>query len=183
MRWADLFADLEAQLDSEQATEHRTEVADRSRRELASIALLDRLSAHLNRPIQLGVEGVGPVSGTLVDAAAQWLLVEERPGRPAVVPVQACLWLQGLGRAVEVPPERSVARRLGLGSALRTLARQRVPVHLHLRDAAQVTGTIDRVHADHLDLAEHPADEPRRRELVRGVRAVPLPAIALVRPA
>jgi hypothetical protein len=57
MRWADLFADLEAQLDSEQATQQRAEVADRSRRELASIALLDRLSAHLNRTIQVGVGG------------------------------------------------------------------------------------------------------------------------------
>jgi hypothetical protein len=182
MRWTELFADLEAQLDNEEAAEQRVEVAERSRRELASITLLDRLAAHLGEPIQLGVEGVGPVRGRLVDAATQWLMIEETPGRAAVVPVRACLWLQGLGRAAAIPAEHSVARRLGLSSALRTLARQRVSVQLHLRDAAQVSGTIDRVHADHLDLAEHPGDEPRRREAVRGVRAVPLRAIAMVRP-
>jgi hypothetical protein len=183
MRWDDLFADLEAQLDRDDAAELRAEVADRSRRELAAIALLDRASAHLGTDVQLGVSGVGPVRGRLVDTAEQWLLVEEHPGREVLVPVPACLWVMGLGRAVERQSERSLRRRLGLGSALRSLAQQRVPLHLVLTDATQVTGTIDRVHVDHVDLAEHPADEPRRRGVVLGVRAVCFGAISLVRPA
>jgi hypothetical protein len=183
VRWDDLFADLEAQLDRDEDAGLRAEVADRSRRELAAISILDRACAHLGTELQLGVSGVGPVRGRLVDAAGQWLLVEEHPGRDVLVPMTACLWAVGLGRGVEVQPERSLRRRLGLGSALRSLAQQRLPLHLVLTDATQVTGTIDRVHADHVDLAEHPADEPRRRGVVLGVRAVCFAAIALVRPA
>ena len=183
MRWDDLFADLEAQLDLEQAAELWVEVADRSRRELAAISLLDRASAHVGSPVQLGVTGASTVSGALLDATQEWLLVEERSGREVLVPTTACLWLRGLGRASEVVARESVARRLGLGAALRSLAQQRVVVRLQLADGAQATGTIDRVHADHLDLAEHPSDEPRRRDAVRGVRTVPFRAIGVVRPA
>jgi hypothetical protein len=37
------------------------------------------------------------------------------------------------------------------------------------------------VGADHLELAEHAADQPRRATAVRGVRAIALPAVAVVR--
>jgi hypothetical protein len=44
-----------------------------------------------------------------------------------------------------------------------------------------VTGTLDRVGADYAEMAEHPADEPRRRDAVQGVRAVVIGAVAVVR--
>jgi hypothetical protein len=48
---------------------------------------------------------------------------------------------------------------------------------------AVVTGTIDAVGRDHLELSEHPADLPRRSENVTGRRVVPFSALVLVRPA
>jgi len=183
MRWDELFADLEAQLNRAAATELDLEVADRSRRELAAITLLDRTTAHRGAVVQVGVRGHGVVQGVLADVAQHWLMVEEPVRREVLVPVAGCLWLRGLGRAAEVPAEQSVARRLGLGSALRSLARGRVAVQLGLLDGSQISGTIDRVQADHLDLAEHPSDEPRRREAVRGVRTVRFDALSLVRSA
>jgi hypothetical protein len=183
MRWADLFADLEAQVQAEHDADHRAEVADRSRRELASIRLLDRLTGHLGRPVRVGLRGVGPLDGRLTDAAEQWLLVEDASGRAALAPTAACLWVEGLGRSAVVPGEHSLARRLGLPAVLRTLAVQRIPLRIRLDDGAQVTGTIDRVHADHLDLADHAEDQQRRAHAVRSVRALPLAGLALVAPA
>ena len=119
----------------------------------------------------------------LLDVAEQWLLVEEVPGRAALVPAAAAAWVAGLGRASAPQPGGSLARRVGLGSALRGLARQRVPVRVALREGGSLTGTFDRVGADHVDLAEHLPDEARRPEAVRGVRTLPFTAIGLVRPA
>jgi hypothetical protein len=63
---------------------------------------------------------------------------------------------------------------------LRHLARDRAAVVLRLRSGAEVAGTVDRVAADHLDLAVHPADERRPRG--GPVRAVALDALLLVSP-
>ena len=41
-------------------------------------------------------------------------------------------------------------------------------------------GTIDAVGADHLDLAEHDEDVPRRRENVTGQTTVPFAALVAV---
>jgi hypothetical protein len=181
MRWEDLFADLEAQAHADEAVDLRAEVADRTRRELARVALADRLAAHLGRDLSLGVNGLGPVHGRLVDVATQWLLVEEGGGRSTLVPSGACLWVQGLGRSAQVASDQSVRRRSTLAAALRALAVQRVSLTVHLVDGSRLSGTIDRVHADHVDLAEHPIELARRPAAVVAVRAVAHAAVAAAR--
>jgi hypothetical protein len=181
VRWEELFADLEAQLAAEEAAQGRVEIADRSRRESARIGLLDRLTAHVGAELSVGVLGGETVRGRVTDVAAQWLLMDERPGRSVLVPAESWLWVDGLSRSSSVPAEHTVVRRIGLVSVLRTFAAHRVSLRLQLTDGAVLTGTIDRSHADHLDLAEHPSDEHRRAAAVRGVRAVPHRAIALIR--
>jgi hypothetical protein len=74
-----------------------------------------------------------------------------------------------------------VFARLGLGSALRAIARDRVQVVIGLLDGSAVTGTVDRVGSDFVEVAEHGPGEPRRRSEVSGVRAVPFAAVAVVR--
>ncbi|WP_203589757.1 hypothetical protein [Streptomyces sp. SID13031] len=44
-----------------------------------------------------------------------------------------------------------------------------------------ITGTIDRVGADFLEIAEHPLDAPRRRTEVYNSRLVPTQALDAVR--
>jgi hypothetical protein len=98
-----------------------------------------------------------------------------------LVPLSAVLGITGLG-SQSAPPDRGpVAKRLDLRWALRGLARSRSAVALGLADGTLVTGTLDRVAQDHLDLAEHGLGEARRAAAVRQVRVVPLSAVALVR--
>jgi hypothetical protein len=182
MRWDALFEDLSAQLDARSAAGRAAEVADRSRRELATVDLLDRLSGHLGARLRVAVPGAGSLDGVLRDVAAQWLLLEEIPGRQSLVALHRILVIDGLGRE-SVPTGEGVTRRLGLGTALRALAARREPVSVHLVDGSRFTGTLDRVGADHVDLAEHPLDRPRRSVEVRAVRTLAMRAVVLVRPA
>jgi hypothetical protein len=76
-----------------------------------------------------------------------------------------------------------VRGRLDLRRALRGLARDRSTVQVVLEDGTVVTGTVDRVGADYVEIAEHPVDLPRRAEAVQGVSAVVIAAIAVVRTA
>jgi hypothetical protein len=62
------------------------------------------------------------------------------------------------------------------------VARDRSTVTVVSRDGSACVGTIDRVGADFLDLAEHGPGEPRRAADVLAMRAVTLGGLALVRP-
>jgi hypothetical protein len=182
MRWDELFDDLEAQFDEAATAELATEVTDRSRRELAVLRLVDRLRPVLGQSITVRVLGAGVVEGQLTALGPDWLLLAEVGGRECLVSTTATVSIGGLAAQTAVPhSEGEVAARLTLAFALRGIVRDRSAVALSLIDGSTVAGTIDRVGADFLELAEHPAGEPRRRDAVRAVRSYPLAAIALVR--
>jgi hypothetical protein len=182
VRWQSLFDDLEGQLAAAEAAELAGEVAELSRLEAGRLSLADRLSAATGAAVVVTLPGVGAVRGTLLDAGVDWLLVDEGAGREALVPLDAVVGLTGVGaRTAPAGSHGEVGRRLDLRWALRGLARGRVGVVLGLQDGTSVTGTLDRVGADHVDLAEHAPGEARRAAAVRGVRLVPLRALALVR--
>lgn len=182
MRWDDLFRDLEAQLAAGEAAELDAEVADRTRREAAQLELVDRARAAVGHPVSVRALGAGPVDGVLADVGSQWLLVAETGGREALVPLTAVVSLGGLRAWSGAPGSAGrVFARLGLGHALRGIARDRVPVQVWLVDGSVVAGTLDRVGADFVEVSEHGAGEVRRRGAVTGVRTVPFGALALVR--
>lgn len=179
MRWRELFSDLEGQLAAAEAAELAGEVADRSRREAGLVHLVDRLAPAVGGELVLHLLGAGPVRGRLVETGPDWVLLDER-GAELLVPLSAVLSVSGAGAHVTAPGG-AVAARLDLRWALRGLARSRTGVLLVLLDGSRVTGTLDRVGADHLDVAEHGAGEARRASAVRQVRLVPLAAVAVVR--
>jgi hypothetical protein len=182
MRWQALFDDLEAQVEAAEAAELQAEVADRTRRELALLRTVDRLRAAEGHPLAVTVHGAGVVHGRLLDAGGDWALLEEAGGREVLVPLDGVLAVSGLGLRSGVPDsEGEVGRRLDFRWALRGLARNRAPVTVLLRDGSTVTGTLDRVGADHVDVAEHAPGEARRASAVRQVRLIPLPAVACLR--
>ncbi|WP_092862608.1 hypothetical protein [Quadrisphaera sp. DSM 44207] len=175
MRWDALFADLEAQLAA--ASGSRAEDAELVRAEVARTSLSDRWRAHVGSHLRLGLRDGTAVAGELLDAAPTWVLLRDG-ARQVLVPAAALGWVEGLSPAVAAPAGQ-VERRLGLTAALRALARDRAPVQLRL-DGTCVTGTIDRVGADHLDLAEHAPDQVRRAGAVRRVVAIPSAAVLAV---
>lgn len=182
MRWAALFADLEAQLEAAERAELAGEVADRSRREAALVRTADRLRAAVGLPVGITLLGAGTLSGRLSDVGPDWLLVEEPGRREVLVLSDAVLAVSGLRTGTATPgSEGEVGARLDLRWALRGLARSRTPVQVVLRDGSVLTGTLDRVGADHVELAEHAPGEPRRPTAVQSVRLLPLRGLAALR--
>jgi len=199
MRWDNLFDDLEGQLEQELSAEEVDLRAEEERLRLGRLSLRDRIQSiaesHgrrdeygirvlLNsgeavtvRPTTFGrdwfaadlVEGSGPPSGCIVPIAAIGSLVLPR--------AQVA---QSLDAVPGETSGRSLAARLSLPFVLRDLCRRRSPLELWTH-AGAVCGTIDRVGRDHLDLAVHERDEPRRESAVVHYRVVPFAQLELVR--
>jgi len=181
MRWQQLFADLQAQFEAEETALERVESASRARAEVGAVELADRLRGALDLRLTLGCGRAGTVTGVLAEVGPDWLLVDDG-ARQCLVASSAVRWVSGLGRRT-APAEAAgpVRGRLDLRRALRGLARDRSAVQVVLDDGGVLSGTLDRVGADYVELAEHPADLPRRAEVVQGVRAVVIRRIAVVR--
>lgn len=181
MRWSQLFADLESQADALADAEVEGEVAERTRMEVGRLGLVDRLRAAEGHRLELRCAGAGVLGGRLDRVGPDWLLVAEGSAE-VLVPLRSVLSVTGLGRW-SAPPGSSgrVAGAVGLRSAVRRLARDRAPVRVLLADGTPVTGTVDRVGVDFVELAEHPAGEPRRAGSVIRVRTIPLRGIGVVR--
>lgn len=184
MRWDDLFADLEAQVDALATGERAAEVEERARAEIGRVTLVDRLRPHTGARITVGCTGVLTITGVLRRVGPDWLLVDEGSGREAVLPLLSVLTVAGPGRLSAPPGSLGVVdSRLGLRSALRAVARDRSAVRVHLSEAAAgvLDGTLDRVGADFCELATHAPGELRRRGDVRGVVTIPFTALAALR--
>jgi hypothetical protein len=181
MRWDRLFDDLQAQLDADGQRELELEVSDRTRRERASVGLHERFIAHRGAGVDLRLVAGVVVSGTMVDAGSDWLLVHDRGDRGSLVPFRAIVAISGLGVRASAGSGAATAKRFGLGYALRGLSRDRAVVSLADIGGSVTTGTVDAVGADALDLSEHPADVARRAENIVTRKVVPFTAIVVVR--
>src|SRR3954453_13834285 len=182
MRWQQLFDDLQSQFDAQEAAAEQAESASRARVEVGAVRLADRLAGALRFPVVLGVRGAGQVAGVLAGVGAYWVLLEGEQKREHLVPPAAVRTVTRLGRRTAAPePVAAVRAGLDMRRALRGLARDRSAVQLVSDDGGALTGTLDRVGADYVELAVHPSDEPRRRESVQEVRAVVIGAVAVVR--
>jgi hypothetical protein len=177
VRWDRLFEDLENEADALRRDVLEGDLVEGTRHEWARLSLLDRLRGSVGAEVACHVRGGGVRRGSVREVGADWLLLDCGPRRWDLLPAAALVGVEGLGARSGDPAGRPA---LLLTAVLRGLARDRAPVVVHLVDGVPVAGTVDRVGADHLDLALHPPDVPRLRHEVRGTRTVPIPAVAAV---
>ena len=197
MRWDRLFDDLEGQLERELSAEELDLRAEEERLRIGRLTVRDRLIAIREG----GPAAEQPVALQLVTGeqlvvrpstfGRDWFLAElAHEGRRSqcVVPLAgvAALLLtrsqveSSLAQPENSGNERSLSARLTLPFVLRDLCRRRAALSLHTA-VGDAHGTIDRVGRDHLDLAVHEPDRPRRSRAVSQYRVVPLDQLLLVR--
>jgi len=176
MRWNQLFDDLEAQWDAETRRDLDSEVADRTRRERATVGLYERLAASVGETVLVRLVSGRAVSGAIADVGQDWMLIRS-DRRPVLVPLAAAAAVSGLSERATGSP---VGKRFSLGYALRGLSRDRAVVTIEDVTGATTSGTIDAVGSDCFDLSEHAPDEPRRPENITGRRVVPFAAVVSV---
>lgn len=195
MRWDRFFEDLEDQLAAEWEAERAALDSEAERLRVSRLQLRTRMVGFAQAAEALAID---LVDGSLLEAAvtsvgADWIAA--RPARtpsalaePSIVLVPlAAIRAVGashgelLRSAREPASESRLAERVTFGFALRDLARRRAGVTLGTGAGRALTGTIDRVGADHLDIALHDADSPRRAAAVSAFRILPFSAVAWVR--
>ena len=198
MRWDNLFDDLESQLEQELSAEEIDLQAEEERLRLARLGIRDRLrslhatSASIDeRMLRLALADGSRVTVLPSTFGRDWLsgeLVEESGRRPqCIVPLDSIdgVILERAQTALSLEPNveessGALSARLGLQFVLRDLCRRRASVDLHLR-TLRLHGTIDRVGRDHLDLAVHEPEQPRRDSAITEFRIVRLDQVVLVR--
>ncbi len=178
MRWDRLFDDLEAQLAADEEHDRDAEIADRTRRERSLIGLHERLLANIGVELTWWVAGRS-LRALVVDVGPDWVLTAPAPGRPLLLRTDAVRSVAGLRRGAQTPSV--VARRFTLPLALGAVSRDRAAVELCDVDGRMTVGTVDVVGADHLEVAEHAADETRRPGNVTAVALLPYASLAWVR--
>jgi hypothetical protein len=187
MRWDELFADLEGQLEAGIGAEERESEAEEERLRLGRSSLRDRIAA-MGRDraavrlrlvtgdvITLAPRTVGRdwLAGDLAGGDAQCVL-------PLAAVAAALPTAEQLARSLDPPEVGALTDRLGLPFVLRDLARRRRAVQLVTRSGV-ITGTFDRVGRDHADVAVHPAGDWRRSSSVARIEVLALAEIVLVR--
>lgn len=178
MRWQDLFADLEREWEALAVAGRQAEIAERTRAELARVTLLDRMRGSEGLAVRATTRGGRDVEGVLVRVGADFALMDA-PRTEVLVPIDALASMTGLGDRVTAA-YGPVTSTLGLRSALRGIAADRSVVTVS-GAGGEHTGTVQRVGADFLEIAEHPADEVPRRDSVHRARVVPFAAVDLLR--
>jgi hypothetical protein len=194
MRWDHLFDDLAGQLEHELHAEESDLQLEEERLRLGRLPLRQRLAvlrassdpALSTVRLRLHTGEVHDVR--LITVGRDWL-AGDLEGSPrhqqAIVPVAAIDSLVLTPQQATVSLDAFVATselaaRLGIAFLLRDLCRRREGVTL-VTASGSVSGTIDRVGRDHLDLAVHDLDVPRRASAVDHVRVVGFDQLVLVR--
>lgn len=180
MRWNDLFADLEAQLQFGRWQSVEQDAAELTRGMWAELTLMDRLRGALGRQLRVMLRDGRAHSLQLRTAGPTWVGGSAESGA-VLISRDAILGVEGDLQRASVP-SRPLQAGPSMASIYRALGRRREALQVLGRCGDVIAeGTIDRVGKDHFDVAMHARDEFRRASVVRGVRVIPFDGISLVR--
>lgn len=176
-----VFDDLEQQAEGLALAERDARVADLSRSGYAELDLLSRLHGAVGRRVVVSVAGVGPLRVSVVRVGTDWLLVDDDT-HEWVVRLPAVEELRGLpDRAVE-EAGRPLTAALGLGSVLRSIAADAVPVVVHGTGGTVLRARLRRVGADFVELGvDGGTDREAGSDSSEDVAVLPWHAIAALR--
>ena len=188
-RWGRVFADLEAEAQSLADAELAEEIADRTRREFARIRVTDRLGAARHRQLTVHIRDAPAGSRTLrlrvTDVGTDWLMGTNDDGlEPTewLLPSSSLIAVDDPGPLANDPDTRGfVDQRRDVRLVLREWVRDRGGVVVGVADLGEVAGRLDRVGADHVDLATRTDDGVRRDAPRPATRTLTLGAIRWVR--
>jgi hypothetical protein len=160
MRWEErlfnVFDDLEQQAEGLALQARDAEAGELARAHYAEVDLASRLHASIGARVELALEGLDPVRGVLERVGAGWCLVGEDVdgGGEWVLNLRHLLSARGLSDGAVAEQGRSVASRVGIGSALRSIAEAGDPAVVVRFDAVSRRGRLGRVGADFVELVE-----------------------------
>ena len=172
MRWEELFADLAAQGDAMAREARRDEIAERYRIEIGSIDLRSRLVAARSKRVAVQTVLGRMITGRLDRVGGDWLLITDEFGREVVVSLDAVQAVRGIGRGPSNANTAAIDVRLEMRSVLRAISRDRSTVVLELADGSTLTGLIDRVAADHVELNSYRLGERGTGPMARDAAVV-----------
>ncbi len=193
MRWDHLFDDLAGQLEHELHAEEIDLHREEERLRLGRLELRSRVGAILRqddperRVVTMRTRDGALHHVRLRSLGRDWLagdLLAPSRGH-VIVPLAALesllLDTDQVERTLEAAPlADDLSARLGLAFVVRDVCRRRVAVTIQTV-VGDLHGTIDRVGRDHLDLAVHEPEVPRRVSAVEHVRVVPMAHVLLLR--
>ncbi|WP_066292735.1 hypothetical protein [Arthrobacter sp. B6] len=183
MRWEALFNDMEAQFAEGDRLSMEGEISERARADAAGLGLADRLRGSLGTHVKVHLVSGAVFEGNLTYAGADAVVLNDKRHQ-VLIPHDAVSRYAGLG-LFSVSETSAVRSRIGLSNALRALGRDRSEVAVTLRggDAEDpgVTGVIDKVGRDYVDLAAVRPGQARRALHVGQVSTIPFSALAAIR--
>lgn len=188
MRWEQLFADLDSQFGELADAEMMAELPDRQRSAAGSLTVVQRCIGAIGADVRVRVRSGALHSGELRSVGPDWILLGMAGPGEVLLSLGAVTAIEGL-TAMTGAPLSVVGRRFDLRLALRGIARDRSPVAIGVVGGAdgypgsgtELSGTIDRVGADFVEIAQHAMWEPRRASSVRSMLLVPIGAVDSVR--
>ena len=172
-RLLELFDDLEQQAEGLALLARDAEVSERARDHYTEIDLASRLHASVGAEVELVVPGAGSLTGRLLRVGTAWCLIEPvaARGQEVIVNLDGLLSARRLAVGAAPAPVRGVVTRLGIASALRSVATEPHPVVVVRVDGEVRRGRIGRGGSDFVELVGE-AGTPE---------AIPMGAVSVVR--